>query len=492
MNKVYLVGAGPGDPELVTWKGRRLIESADSILYDNLAPQVLLNLAPPGTELVYVGKKKSKHTFQQEEISQMLVDRARAGKTVVRLKGGDPFVFGRGGEEVEALADAGIDFEVVPGVTTPVGIAAYCGVPLTHREHTSVVTFVTGHEVDQIDWEKVGAAATLVLFMALTRFDDIAQRLIAGGKSAATPALVVRWASRPDQQTITGTLADLAGKIESVGMKPPATFIVGDVVGLREKLNWFERLPLFGKRIVITRARTQASKLAAQLRGLGAEVVEFPTIEVQDPDETGPLDTAIENLRSYDWLAFTSVNGVEYFLKRLDASGRDLRDIRGQICAIGPITAKAVEALHLKVDVMPKEFVAESLVEAFEPFEMDGKRVLLPRAKVARNVLPEALRERGAVVDVVPAYQTVMPAAAPSLAEDVFQKPVDWVLFTSSSTVKNFMVAAGAVAFASAKVASIGPVTSATARDCGIDVAVEAEPYTIDGLVNSILDAEKR
>ncbi len=490
MSKVYLVGAGPGDPELITWKGRRLLERADCVLYDNLAPRALLNLAPAGAELLYVGKKRSKHTYRQEEISAMLVERARAGKTVVRLKGGDPLIFGRGGEEVEALVEAGIDFEVVPGVTTPVGIAAYCGVPLTHREHTSVLTFVTGHEAEKIDWEKVAGAETLVLFMALTKFDDIARRLIAAGKPESTQALVARWASRADQQTITGTLKDLAGKIAEAGLKPPATFVVGAVVGLHEKFNWFERLPLFGRRIVVTRARTQASVLAERLRELGAEVIEFPTIEIREADDYEALDESIARIGEYDWLAFTSVNGVEHFVKRLDVSAVDLRSIRAKICAIGPITAKAVKALHLKVDVMPEEFVAESLIEAFAPFDLKGKRVLLPRAKVAREALPEALRRRGAIVDVLPAYQTVMPAGAREQAAEVFAEKPDYVLFTSSSTVSNCIEAAGLDALAGVRIASIGPVTSETARAAGLEVAVEARPYTIEGLVTAMLEAE--
>jgi len=490
MSKVYLVGAGPGEPELITLKGRRVLETADAVLYDNLVSRTLLDYAPANAERVYVGKKKSHHTYSQDEISQMLVERAQRGKTVVRLKGGDPFIFGRGGEEVEALVEAGVDFEVVPGVTTPVGIAAYCGVPLTHREHTSVVTFVTGHDVEQIDWDKVGAAETLVLFMGLTRFREIAERLIASGKKPETPALVVRWASRPDQKTLTGTLADLADKIEAAGLKPPATFIVGEVVRLHERFNWYENLPLFGQRVVITRARTQASVLSARLRSLGAEVMEFPTIEIRPPDSYAPLDSAIEVLPTYDWLVFTSVNGVEHFLKRLDLSSNDWRAFDGKICAIGPMTRKAVEALHLKVDVMPKAFVAESLLEAFAPFDMRGDRVLLPRAAVARDILPDELRARGATVDIIPAYQTVMPEDAASRAKEVFQTKPDWVLFTSSSTVKNFVTAAGPEALAGVNIASIGPVTTDTAEVLGLEVAVEAEPYTIDGLVNAILNQD--
>ena len=487
MSKVYLIGAGPGDPELLTLKGRRLLENADSILYDNLASRELLHIAPPDAERLYVGKKKAEHRYTQEEIGQMMIERAQAGKTVVRLKGGDPLIFGRGGEEAEALADAGVAFEIVPGVTTPVGIAAYTGVPLTHREHTSVVTFVTGHDVDEIDWAKVSVAETLVLFMALTPFEEIARRIIENGRSPETPALAVRWATRPDQQTVTGTLVDLPARIREVNLRPPATIVVGEVVRLRDKLNWFERLPLFGQRVVVTRARAQASKLSARLRSLGAEVIEFPTIEVRPHDDYGPLDSAIANLSSYDWLIFTSVNGVEFFLDRLDQSDADWRNLRARICAIGPATRQALEALHLKVDVVPEEYVAESLLAAFEPYGLFGKRILIPRAAVAREVLPEELRHRGAQVDVTPAYQTVIPADAPVRASEVLAAQPHWILFTSSSTVKNFVDAAGRDSLADIRVASIGPVTTQTARDLGIEVTTQATPHTIDGLIKAIL-----
>ena len=409
---VFLVGAGPGDPELITVKGRRVLERAGAIFYDNLAPRELLELAPERAERVYVGKKRAAHAYSQEEISRMLIDRARQGKTVVRLKGGDPLTFGRGGEEIEALAEAGIPFRIVPGVTTPSGIAAYCGVPLTHREFNSMVTFVTGHAPEKIDWEKVAAAETIVLFMALVQFEEIARRLVAAGKSPETPALAVRWATRADQRTVAAPLAELARHIREAGMKPPATFVVGEVVRLRDKLGWFEKLPLFGRRIAVTRAREQAAALTGKLRELGAGVVETPVIEIRELSDYSELDAAISRLESYAWLVFTSVNGVRYFLKRLDASERDWRSVRGRICAIGPATARELERLHMKVDLTPEEYVAEALIEAFAPYRLEGRRVLIPRAKVAREVLPAQLRERGAHVDVVPAYETVMPAGA--------------------------------------------------------------------------------
>ncbi|HZT29327.1 MAG TPA: uroporphyrinogen-III C-methyltransferase [Bryobacteraceae bacterium] len=489
--KVYLVGAGPGDPELITLKGRRVLQEAQCVLFDHLAPEALLALAPPEAERLYVGKKKSEHAFTQEEICGMLIERARRGLAVVRLKGGDPFIFGRGGEEAEALAEAGIPFEIVPGVTAPLGIAAYTGVPLTHRDHTSVVTFVTGHAVEAIDWAKAGAAETLVIFMGLTHFEQIAAELTARGRAPETPAMAVRWGTRPDQETLAGTLATLPGLIRRQGMKPPATIIVGEVVRLREKLNWYEHLPLFGRKIVVTRARGQAETLGASLHALGAEVLELPTIEIGPAADYGPLDRAIAELASYDWLIFTSANGVRFFLERLDRSAADLRALRARICAIGPATRAAVESLHLKVDLMGKEYVAEGLLAAFAGHDLAGKRILLPRAAVARDLVPAELAHRGARVDVVEAYRTVVPAEAAAEAARIFgaaHKP-DWITFTSSSTVQNFVSLAGAGALAGTRVASIGPVTSATARKLGVAIAAEAAVYTMEGLVEAILRA---
>ncbi|HLH38942.1 MAG TPA: uroporphyrinogen-III C-methyltransferase [Bryobacteraceae bacterium] len=484
--KVYLVGAGPGDPGLITVKGRKILERAGAILYDHLASERLLDLAPPEAERVYVGKKRSAHEFSQEEISAMLVERARAGKIVVRLKGGDPFIFGRGGEEMEALAAAGIPFEIVPGVTTPLGIAAYTGVPLTHREHTSAVTFVTGHDVGAIDWSRVGAAETIVLFMGLVNFPAIARELIRHGRSPATPAMAVRWATRPDQQTIAGTLEDLASRIADAGMKPPATIVIGEVVALRERFNWYEKLPLFGKKIVVTRDRQQAAELAEPIEELGGEALLLPLIEIREAEDPAPLDGAIKNLESYDWLIFTSVNGVRFFMKRLDRSWRDLRALKARICAIGPATRAAVEALHLKVDKMPEEYVAETLVKAFEGEDLRWRRILLPRAAVARDLIPVELKRRGAIVDVVEAYRTVIPEDAAGRAREVMARRPDWITFTSSSTVTNFLSVAGKEALAGVKIASIGPVTSATARENGLEVTAEARPHTMEGLVRAL------
>jgi len=484
--KVYLVGAGPGDPGLITVKGRKILERADAILYDYLANERLLDLAPAHAERIYVGKKRAAHEATQEEITAMLIDRARRGQTVVRLKGGDPFIFGRGGEEMEALTAAGIPFEIVPGVTTPLGLAAYSGVPLTHREHTSAVTFVTGHNVAAIDWSKVGASETIVLFMGLVNFPAIAQELIRHGRSPDTPAMVVRWATRPDQHTIAGTLGDLAARIEQAGLRPPATIVIGEVVALRERFNWFEKLPLFGQRIIITRDRRQSSMLAEPLEALGAETLFVPVIEIADAAESSSLEQAVHNLASYDWLIFTSANGVRHFVEALDRSGRDLRSLKAKLCVIGPATRAAVEALHLRVDVMPDDYVAESLVKALAGEDLKGKRILLPRAAVARDLVPVTLRERGAVVDVVEAYRTITPVDATARAREALALKPDWVTFTSSSTVKNLLAVTGREALRGIKVASIGPITSATAREAGLTVDVEANPHTIEGLVQAI------
>src|SRR6202790_1288110 len=298
MRKVYLVGAGPGDPDLITWKGRKLLALADSVLYDHLANEHLLELTRKDCERIYVGKKKAVRAYPQEEICAMMIERARRGLTVVRLKGGDPFIFGRGGEELEALADAGISFEVVPGVTSPLGIAAYSGVPLTHRAHTKLVTFVTGHDAAGIDWSKTGQSETLVIFMGIAAIGDIAREIIAHGRSADTPAIAVRWGTRPDQETVAGTLATLADRIDDAQLKPPATVIIGEVVALHNRFNWFEKLPLVGQKIVVTRSSDQAPEFSERLRSLGADAIELPVISIQPPEDPAPLNEAIERLSS--------------------------------------------------------------------------------------------------------------------------------------------------------------------------------------------------
>ena len=478
---VYLVGAGPGDPGLITRRGLELIRTADVVLYDNLAPASLLDEAKPDAEIRYVGKKRAEQAFTQDELNSLLIELARAGKQVVRLKGGDPLIFGRGGEEAEVLGEAAVPFQIVPGVSSALGVAAYAGIPLTHRDWTSSVTFVTGHQPGRIDWSKVGAEGTLVIFMGLTSFDNIAHRLVASGRSAETPAAAVRWGSRPDQSVVAGTVENLASRISSKGLKPPALVIVGEVAALRDRMAWYERLPLFGQRIAVTRAKEQAADFAGRLRLLGAEPILAPTIRIDPPQDWGPLDRAITELDQYDWLIFTSQNGVGKFIDRLDASEQDLRAVRGQIGAIGPATAEALNKLHLKVDVIPESFVAEGLLKALEPFDFAGKRVLIPRATIAREVLPDTLRSRGANVDVVPAYRTVRPGVEPVEA--------DWYVFTSSSTASNLLE--GIDSLPNAQIASIGPVTSDTIRSCGFKVDAEADPHTTDGLIDALVQASK-
>lgn len=483
--RVYLVGAGPGDPGLITVRGLDVLRQADVILYDHLAPVSLLDYARPDAERIYVGKKRADHQLSQDETNALLVEKARGGALVVRLKGGDPFIFGRGGEEGEALHAAGIPFEVVPGVSSATGAAAYAGIPLTHRSRTSAISFVTGHEVDAIDWAKVGQTETLVIFMGLTTFGAIAKQLIAGGRDPKTPAAAIRWGTRPDQQTLTGTVGDLAERIAETKLRPPALIIVGEVVALRDDLNWFEKLPLFGQRIVLTRAEEQAGESAEQLRRMGADVVAAPTIEIREPSSWAPADAAIAKLETYDWLIFTSRNGVERFLARLDASERDLRAVKGRIAAIGPATAEALAAARLKTDCVPEEFVAESLLEALDS-DMTGQNILIARAEVAREILPEGLRSRGASVDVAPVYRTVVPDAS-ALREALAAKKPDWITFTSSSTVRHFVEMVGEGALQGGRIASIGPVTSATLREYGVEPTVEAEPHTMEGLIGAIV-----
>ncbi|MEZ5400239.1 MAG: uroporphyrinogen-III C-methyltransferase [Bryobacteraceae bacterium] len=478
---VYLIGAGPGDPALITLRGRDLLAQADVVVHDHLANPALLRHAPNALH-IYAGKKKADHALSQDDIAALLIEHARAGRTVARLKGGDPYVFGRGGEEAEALASAGIPFEVVPGVTSPLGIAAYCGVPLTHRGHASTLTIVTGHNPEEIDWRAATAAETLVILMGLTTIGDIVQRLIAAGRDPATPALAVRWGTRPSQRTIEAPLADLPAAIENARLKPPATVFIGSVVSLRGKLNWFEKLPLFGQRIVVTRAAAQASEFAERLARLGADVIEYPSIEIHPAPDYADLDAAIARLETYAWLIFTSVNGVRFFLQRLAQSTRDLRAIRGRICAIGPATAAALADAHLKIDLMPKEYVAESVLEAFAAHHLAGARILLPRAAVARDLIPVELANRGADVDVVEAYRTLRPEAPP-----LHTGRIHWLTFTSSSTARNFFAMAPPESWAGARIASIGPVTSATIREHGCTVHAEADPHTIPGLLDALV-----
>jgi len=499
--KVYLVGAGPGDPGLLTIKGRDCISRADVVIYDFLANPVFLSHARKGTEVIYVGKQGGHHTATQEEINELIVDRARRGETVVRLKGGDPFIFGRGGEEAEKLVEAGVDFEVVPGITSAIAVPAYAGIPLTHRDHTATVAFITGHEdpkkgESSIAWDKLATGAgTLVFLMGVGNLPAIAARLMEYGRSPQTPVAVIRRGTGPDQETVLGTLDSIAKAAEEAGMKPPAIIVVGEVVVLRKKLEWFEKRPLFGRRIVVTRAREQASGFLEGLSLLGADCIQFPTIEVVPPESWYPLDMAIRRLSHYDWLLFTSVNGVKYFLERLDSAGKDVRELKGlRIGAIGPGTAGAWSAMGIKPDLVPGEYRAEAVVEELARFGVKGKRILLPRALKAREILPEALREMGAEVNVVPAYRTVRPEHDVERVRGMFQRgEIHMVTFTSSSTVTNFMeIFKGRKEevrewMGSVSVACIGPITAKTAEDSGIHVDLIPPAYTIDSLTEAIV-----
>jgi uroporphyrinogen III methyltransferase/synthase len=480
--KVYLVGAGPGDPELITVKGRDVLAHADVVLYDNLAAPELL---PHRAEKVYVGKKKSDHALPQEEICRLLIEHARAGKIVARLKGGDPYIFGRGGEEAEALVEAGIPFEVVPGVTAALGLAAYAGVPLTHRDHTSSVTFVTGHDPAKIDWTRIGHAETLVVYMGLTTIGVIAANLIAAGRRGDTPAVVVQRATTPRQHTIFTTLAELPRVVEEAQLKPPATIVIGEVAALRGKIDWFEKQPLFGQTVLVTRAEGQGEEAHRELRHLGAYVLDVPVIEIQPPEDDAPLREALANLKLYDWILFTSTNAVARFFDALFDSGRDARAIRARIGAIGVKTAAALHARGIVPDIVAEQAIAEGVVKAFENESLAGARVMLPRAAVGRDVIPVEFRKRGARVDVIPVYRTGVPLE--SMEKLAQLPPVNWVTFTSSSTVKNFLALGGRrLLEQGAKAISIGPATSETLRAHGVEVTLEAAEHTMDGVIAAL------
>jgi uroporphyrinogen III methyltransferase/synthase len=500
--KVYLVGAGPGAVDLITLRGAEILARAEVVVYDSLVNPGLLRLAPATAEMIHAGKRGgTRPEMKQSEIEALLVERARAGSTVVRLKGGDPFVFGRGGEEAEALTRAGIEFEAVPGVTSALAAPAFAGIPLTHRERGSFVAFVTGHEGDgrqggsRVPWAELARAAkgrgTLVLLMATARLGEVLGELEKGGLAPETPAAAIQWATLADQKTVSGTLATLAAEASRAALGAPAVIVVGECAALREHLKWVERMPLFGRRIVITRAGDRASSFARELRMLGAETVEFPTIETTAPDSYAVLDDALSRLGSFDWVIFTSATGVDSFIERLRTLGRDLRTLgAARIGAIGPATAKRLRAHALTVDAMPSEYRAEAIIGAIGAERVRDARILIPRAQVAREVLPAMLREAGArEVVVAPAYKTVRPSG-PALArirERLSLQGFDLVAFTSSSTVANFVAIAGSPA-PGTKAAVIGPITGETAKEHGFEVAVRAREYTIAGLVSAITE----
>jgi uroporphyrinogen III methyltransferase/synthase len=489
---VYLVGAGPGDPGLMTARALELIGSAGSIFYDRLIPPGALDGAREDAELVYVGKAPGRPSVPQEEIAERLIEAARAGKSVVRLKGGDPFVFGRGGEEGEALRAAGVEFEVVPGVTAGVAATAYAGIPVTHRDDASAVAFITGHEgpgkeESAIDWDALARfPGTLVFYMGVKRLAANAAALIGAGRDADEAAAAVEHGTMEGQRTVVATLGTLADAVEREEVGAPALIVVGPVVMRRESLAWLERRPLHGRRVVVTRARAQASGLAAALRGLGAEVVELPAIRVEPRIESSEVRHAVASIRDYALVCLTSPNGVRLLFEALHAAGLDARALTGAtVAAIGPGTARALAANGIAADVVPEKFVAEALVEALAEVEVDGHKVLVARAAEARDVLPDSLRERGAEVDVAALYETVREEPGAEAIEAA--QSADYVTFTSSSTVRNLTEALGDRFPRNARVVSIGPVTSEAARDAGLEVHVEAERHDVDGLLTALL-----
>jgi len=501
--KVYLVGAGPGDPGLITVKGLECIRRSDVIIYDYLASPILLKSARPDAEMIYVGKKGGDHTLAQENINLLICEKARQGFNVTRLKGGDPFIFGRGGEEAEILVEQGIEFEIVPGVTSAIAAPAYAGIPLTHRKYTSSLAFITGHEdptkdETQIDWPALARGiGTLVFLMGVKNLSNITSRLIENGKSPDTPAALVQWGTTSRQVTAIGTLNTIVEEAAKEGISSPAIFVVGEVVGLRSTLNWFEKAPLLGKTVIVTRAREQASDMVRRLTDLGASCLEFPTIEVVPPGDWAPLDQAIKHLDQYDWLIFTSVNGVAFFFDRLTGSGLDSRALhRVKTATIGPVTEQKLLSHGVKSDIVPESYRAESIVEAFKNQNIAGKRILLPRAAEARPILPVELKKMGAIVEDIETYRTRAPESnSHNLLDLLSNKAVDLVTFTSSSTVRNFKSLIPADRFeeltAGMTVASIGPVTTDTARELGFNVHITAEPFTIPDLCSAIVNFYK-
>jgi uroporphyrinogen III methyltransferase/synthase len=501
---VYLIGAGPGDPGLITVKAVACLAAADVVVYDYLANPRFLSHARPDAEVIYVGKKGFTEHVTQDQINAVIVEKALegGGKVVARLKGGDPFIFGRGGEEALALVEAGVRFEVVPGVSSGYAAPAYAGIPVTHRGITTEMAFVTGHEdptkeTSDIDWAHLAkGVGTICFFMGVKNLETIATNLVANGRPADTPVAIVRWGTTPRQQVLTGTLADIAEKAAAAKFKAPAITVVGEVVALREKLRWFEDKPLFGRTVVVTRSREQASALTERLEELGAEVLEFPTIQVVEPDDWRPVDEVVRRVGEYDWVVFTSVNGVDAFFDRLEQADLDARALaRAQVAAIGPATAARCIDRGVRPDYVPEEYRAEGVLEGFlERGVGTGTKVLIPRALEAREILPDTLRERGATVDVVAVYRTVLGSGGGSVLDRLAEGEVDVVTFTSSSTVRNFVeLAKGggldlAAAMEDVLVSSIGPITSDTCRELGLTVGVEADEFTIPGLVQAVLD----
>jgi len=494
---VYLVGAGPGEPGLMTVRGLACLRRAETVIYDYLANPALLSEAPAEAVRIYVGKSKGRHCVPQEEINTLLAEHARAGKTVVRLKGGDPFIFGRGGEEAGFLAAAGIPFEVVPGITAGLAAAAYAGIPLTHRDYTTSLGLVTGHltserDLDHVDWARLAlGVGTLVIYMGISNLGEIAGRLIKHGRAPHTPVALIRWATTPRQQTLTGTLANIAAKVAAADFQPPAVIVIGEVVELRETLRWFDNRPLFGRRILVTRAVDQAAPMIEALQQHGADPVACPTIGIIPPESCAELDAEIARLGEANYLILTSINAVEAFFARLHASGRDSRTLAGvTLVTVGPKTAEALAVHGVHADLIPSSYDAEGVVALLRG-KVAGKRVLYPRAALARDLIVTELTAAGAMVAAPVAYASAPPADAAAIAHTALAAGLDLLTFTAASTVRNFAELLGPEDLALARAvpaAVIGPQTAAAATELGFTVAVEPAEATLEAMIEAIVD----
>ncbi len=490
----YLVGAGPGDPGLLTLRAQTLLQSAEVLIYDYLCNPEILRWAPASAERIYAGKKSNHHTLTQDEINALLVTKVKEGKRVVRLKGGDPYLFGRGGEEAQALHAVGLPFEVVPGVTSAMAAPAYAGIPVTHRDFASTVTFITGHEdpnknESSLDWEALARlSGTKVFLMGVERLAAISASLLAHGADPETPAALVRWGTWGHQQSMEATLGTIAEKAKAASFKPPAVFVIGNVIRARAELNWFERRPLFGKRVVVTRTRTQASQLSERLREAGADVIEIPTIRTVERPLENDQEKRLQHLAdSFDWIIFTSPNAVPIFFSHFLKVHGDLRALGPlRIASVGPGTSECIRKFHLKIDLQPETFTTSALAQALA--SLPEKRFCLPRAAVANPIIPETLRSRGAEVWDWPLYETVPETEDPTGSRKRFEtEGADWILFTSSSTVEHWKALNLQTEGRAPAYASIGPVTSETMKQLSYPISFEANPHTIPGLVDTLL-----
>ncbi len=497
--KVYLVGAGPGDPKLLTLRGKELLEAADVVIYDYLASEHLLKLIKPEARQIYVGKISGNHALKQEEINELLCDEALRNQVVVRLKGGDPYVFGRGGEEAEALAKAGFSFEEVPGISSTIAGAAYAGIPLTHRSYASSVTIITGHEdADKkksvLNWHALAnSASTLVFVMGMKNLPNISNELIKAGLSPQTPSALVHWATTSKQRSITASLEDLPQVAVENDFTNPSIIIVGEVVKLREKLNWFENKPLFGKNIVVTRSRAQASELSEKLEAFGAQTIIAPTIRIQSLKEDAQIVKAITEVEAYDWIIFTSVNGVKAFFEKIHELGYDSRILsKNKFACIGSATAVELLKYGIKADLVPEKYIAEDIIDSMLAIGIEGKKILIPRAKQAREVLPEELERNGAEVNVVAVYETLpIFENKDTFLEKLKQGEIDCISFASSSTVDNFFAHVPEHLFlgnSKVRFACIGPVTRKSLEKYGLACSIEPKNYTIEDLSSAIVD----